>query len=271
MSRTSQLREEAKRALDLNKIGSHQKRTYRKKVVFRFLNVLSGIGFVPPSWYGLNKEHISAVIQYWRTKNIKDNSIRMYLADVRYLLQAIKHEISNIDNRSLGLKRSREKEKNPYSQDYLQKISDPIVVLLIKLQTEFGLTLSEAFRFNPDLHIREKFLLLSRDMTTNSADRAVEICTPRQKEVIELAQHLIEMNKSPIKQYGYTLIRERYRHEIIKVGLSPQTSYRYVYAKQRLADLEKINDLNDAKSIVLSEMDITRLTLWRYLREPNQA
>lgn len=271
MSRTSHLRDEARRALDSIKTGSHQKRIYRKKVVFRFINALSSTSFVPASWYGLNNDHISSVVHYWRNKNINDNSIRMYLADLRYFLQAIKHDINNIDNRSLGLKRTKDSEKNPYSLDCLQKITDKTVILLIKLQTEFGLTLSEAFRFTPDLHIREKFLLLSRDMTNNSTDRSIEICTQNQKEVIRLAENMIEMNKSPTKQYGYTLIREHYRHEIIKVGLSPKTNYRYVYAKQRLADLEKTHDPKDAKSIVLSEMGVTSLTLWRYLNEPSQA
>ena len=76
------------------------------------------------------------------------------------------------------------------------------------------------------------------------------------------------MNKNPIKQYGYTFIRERYRHEIIKSGLEPKTNYRYVFAKQRLADLEKSRDPKEAKFIVLSEMGISSLTLWRYLNEP---
>ena len=270
MSRTSQLRDEARKVLDSIKTGSHQKRSYRKKVVFRFINALSGTGFVPPSWYGLSKKHIASVIQYWRNKNINDDSIRMYLADLRYFLQAIKHDISDIDNTSLGLNRSKEQEKRPYSLDCLQKISDKMVILLIKLQTEFGLTLSEAFRFTPDLHIREKFLLLSRDMTNNSTDRSVAITTPNQKKVIGLSESIIEMNKNPIKQYGYTLIRERYRHEIIKAGLSPKTNYRHVYAKQRMDSLKKTNKSVEAKRIVLLEMGITSLTLWRYLNEPSQ-
>ena len=268
MSRTSQLKDEARRVLDSIKTGSHQKRAYRKKVLFRFVNALSGTEFVPPTWYGLNKNHIASVVQYWRNKNLNDNSIRMYLADIRYFLQTIKHDISNIDNRSLGLNRSREKDKRPFSPDCLQKISDKVVILLLKLQTEFGLTLSEAFRFTPDLHIREQFLLLSRDMTNNSSDRSVEISTQNQKDVICLAESIIEMNQNPIKQHGYTLLREQYRHEIIKAGLSPKANYRYVYARARLANLEKANKPADAKRIVLSEMGITGLTLWRYLNEP---
>ncbi len=103
MGRTGQLREVAKKQFARIKTGSHQKRTYRKNTVFRFIDTLYACGTVPPSWYGLNKDHISNAVTYWRKKPITDDSIRIYLAEIRYFLQTIDHQLSGIDNKSLGL------------------------------------------------------------------------------------------------------------------------------------------------------------------------
>ncbi|WP_028389291.1 hypothetical protein [Legionella fairfieldensis] len=267
MGRTGQLREVAKKQFARIKTGSHQKRTYRKNTVFRFIDTLYACGTVPPSWYGLNKEHISNAVTYWRKKPITDDSIRIYLAEIRYFLQTIDHQLSGIDNKSLGLNRTAEVKRKKFHDDCLQKISDPIIGLIIRLQTEFGLTLSEAFRFTPDLHARTKYLLLSRDMAHNSADRVIDIYSNSQKQLLELADSIIEMNSNPVKQYGYDSLRGRYRVEIKRVGLTPSVNYRYIFAQNRFAYLCKDMKKADARGLILLEMGVSERALRRYLNE----
>ena len=267
MGRISQLREQANHTFSMIKTGSHQKRQYRKKAVLRFINTLYASGNVPINWYGLNKQHVLSVISYWQNHNLTDDSIRMYIAEIRYFLQAINHTILDIDNHSLGLSRSKIVQKKPFKEDFLLKISDQIVFLLIKLQIEFGLTLSESFRFTPDLHIRENYLLLSRDMTNSNSDRVVSIYNNSQLETVSLSQNLIDCNSNPIKQCGYSGIRERYRYEVKKAGLTPSVNYRHIFAIKRYQYLLLSHEINIAKDIIMQEMNVNHRTLRRYIYE----
>ncbi|STX55505.1 putative integrase [Legionella beliardensis] len=266
MGRLGHLREVAIRHLSLIKTGSHQKRTYRKNVVLRFINTLYACSPIPPNWYGLTKDHLLKVIIQWQRESKTDDTIRMYIAEIRYFLQAINHQLEGIDNKSLGLVRAKPVKIKRVHDDCLEKVSDPVVRFILSLQTEFGLTLSEAFRFTPDLHARTTFLLLSRDMTNNSKDRVIEIYSEAQKEVLKTAT-IINMNLNPIKQYGYEGVRGRYRMEVIKVGLTPAVNYRYVFAQNRLAYLQTSLPKREARQIILEEMGVSERALRRYLHE----
>ena len=68
-------------------------------------------------------------------------------------------------------------------------------------------------------------------MTHNSADRVIDIYSNSQKQLLELADSIIEMNSNPVKQYGYDSLTGRYRMEIKKAGLTPSVNYRYVFAQ----------------------------------------
>lgn len=267
MGRVSELREKANHTFSMIKTGSSQKRKYRKKAVFRFIDTLYASGHVPVNWYALNETHIKSVVSYWKKNGLTDDSIRMYLAEIRYFLQEIHHEINDIDNKSLGLIRSTAKAKKPFDDECLQKISDQMIILLVKLQTDFGLTLSESFRFTPDLHFRGKYLLLSRDMTNSSKDRHIQLYCEEQVETIGLSQNIIEINSNPIKQCGYAGLRERYRAEVKKANLTPSVNYRYIFANRRLGFLLTVYSKKEAKKIVMQEMNVSERILRGYINE----
>jgi len=142
-----------------------------------------------------------------------------------------------------------------------------MVLLLIKLQIDFGLTLSESFRFTPDLHVREEYLLLSRDMTHNSTDRLIKVYCDNQLETIQLSQSIIDMNSNPIKQCGYSGIRERYRFEVKKAGLTTSVNYRHVFAVRRLKYLSNFHSVSQAKEIITQEMKVSHRALRGYISE----
>jgi len=267
MSRATDLKLEANRILKMNKMGSFQKRNYRKNVIENFIDSLSAERNVPASWFDLNKNHILSALMHWRKRKLANDSLKRYIGEVRCFLQMIKHEIIDIDNKSLDIYRSKETTKVEYNDDYLQKISDPIVLLLIQLQTNFGLTLSESFRFTPDLHNRETYIMLSRDMTNNSKDRIINIVTKIQKKTVQLSSSIIEPNKNPITQYGYHALRERYRNEVNKIGLTPSVNYRYVFAKKKLSSGMDSKEKKEVMKTILDEMKISSRTLRNYLNE----
>lgn len=269
MSRAGDLKDEANAFFKMNKTGSHQKRVYRKKVVFKFIDTLSATRKVPLNWRCLNKSHFLEVIIYWRKNKLADDSIRRYIGEIRCFLQVINYDVKDIENNSLNIKRADDIKKIEYHDDYLQKITDTTVLLLLSLQTEFGLTLSEAFRFSPSLHVRETFILLPRDMTNNSEDRVINIINKNQKEVIELGISIIDENINLIQQNGYHSLRERYRQQMIKAKLTPSVNYRHVYAKKRLKALIPNGHKSKALEIILNEMGVSTRTLRRYINEQN--
>ena len=267
MSRARSLKEEANAIFKMNKTGTYQKRLKRRQVIYKFIDTLSAIKEVPLNWMGLKKEHVIKVINYWRKNKLANDSVRRYVGEIRYFLKVIGYDVKDIDNKSLNIKRTDDIKKVEYHDDYLQKISDKKVYLLLSLQTEFGLTLSEAFRFSPSLHIRDTLILLSRDITNNSEDRVINIITENQKKVVGMAFSIIDENINLIQQYGYTLLREFYRREMIKIKLTPSVNYRHVYAKKRLIELTASDSKKKSLELILNEMGVESRTLRKYLNE----
>jgi len=267
MGRVNELKNYASLMLNRIKSGTHQKRKYRKSSIFKFIDSFYMAGYVPANWHMVTKENIESTIGYWRKKGLTDDSIRMHIADIRYFLQVINHNIEGIENKALGLSRTAEKKKIPFKNDYLQKVSDPISHLILSLQIEFGLTLSESMRFNPDLHIKEGYIMLTRDITYDSKDRVIIIYCETQRKLIIKARQILETNSSPIFQFGYSSVRERYRFEIKRIRLTPSVNYRYVYAKNRMNFLTETHNKDTAFNVIIDEMSISKCTLRRYLHE----
>ncbi|MDF1929652.1 hypothetical protein PGH45_05660 [Legionella pneumophila] len=86
---------------------------------------------------------------------------------------------------------------------------------MLEFQIYFGLTLSEAMRLNPAIHIQENSLWITRDIATNSHDRRIPVRNDRQAQANNALQTLCK-EESLILTFGYHSVRGAYSHAIKK-------------------------------------------------------
>ena len=190
-----------------------------------------------------------------------------YMTVIRQFLQAISHYPTDIDNKNLGLLRERSlKKPTSFSFDVLEKITDPITILLLSLQIYFGLTFSEAIRFLPDVHIQQNTLWITREIASNSKDRVVPLRTAHQAKILQELLALIGPEECLMSSLGYDAIRHTYRKNLIHLKLPTQKSYRYLYAQIMHKELFPHFRNYEFTQLLMREMGLqSRITLWGYL------
>ena len=118
--RKSQLRQVANTYLSFSRQGAYRTRLYRHHVIHKMINDLFAIGAVPPKWYALNQPQVQKLVVYWQQKNISPITIMKYMTEIRWFLQVLDHNLTGLDNQSLGLSRKKSLRKNiPISLDIL--------------------------------------------------------------------------------------------------------------------------------------------------------
>ncbi|MBA2650300.1 MAG: hypothetical protein H0U75_12060 [Legionella sp.] len=266
--RKSQLRQQVDFYCRNDHRGSYRARQHRYFVLHKMVRDLFQIGHVPPKWHAVTHEHILHLVRHWQKDGIKSSTVMKYMTIIRDFFKNIEHTISHIDNQSLGIKNpNRPQILINLPEDISNKLSNPIAKLLLELQVYFGLTLSEAMRLCPNIHIQENTLWITRDIATNSHDRMIPIRNDKQLETLKLFQ-MTSKEQSLILTYGYHPVRYAYNKELKAIGLPSSRSYRCFYAKNRYLELKKVLSSYLIKQSIMQEMGLqSRRTLWSYLNE----
>lgn len=266
--RKNELRRFANNQLCLDNTGSHRDKQHRTFVIKKIINDLFKIGQCPSHWYALNQTHIQALVQLWKRQHIKTVTIMKYMTMFRHFLKHINHSVNGIDNISLQLIREkRTTNYQPINTDAIEKIPNPFIKVMLQLQIHFGLTFSEAYRINPDIHIRENMLWLTRDITFNHQDRAVPIRSNTQLSILDSYRSLVKSDESMLAVHGYHAILHDHKKTMKVAGLALKKTYRYLYAQHQYQDLSKALSHNEACQAIMNEMGLkSRTTLWSYLK-----
>ena len=266
--RKNQLRQQVDQYCYHDHTGSFRAKKHRHFVLHKMIRDLYHIGHVPPKWHAVTHDHIVQLVAHWQKEEINPKTIMKYMTVIRRFFQSIDHSIRNISNQHLGIKSTQLRAKTIlFSNNHLEILKNPIAKIVLEFQIYFGLTLSEAMRLNPAIHIQENALWITRDIATNSHDRRIPVRNDRQAEVIISLQKLCK-EESLILTFGYHSVRGAYNHEMKKIGLSSSKSYRCFYAKSLYPELNQILSPYLAKQTVMREMGLqSRRTLWSYLNE----
>ena len=138
------------------------------------------------------------------------------------------------------------------------------------LQTQFGLTFSEAIHLLPGVHIRDADLWITRDIAFNSNDRIVPVRSETQKAILAELVNFTDNNKSLIQFRSYEIIRMEWRSTLTKYRLPSNKSWRYLYARQMHQTLLPVFGNYKTCWLIRDEMGIkSRNTLWSYLNARN--
>ncbi len=170
--RKNQLRMQVDNYLQYDHTGSYRARKHRYFVLHKIIRDLYHIDFVPVKWHAITQEHVQKLVSHWKSKQIQPSTIMKYMTVFRGFLQKIDHTIYSIDNHNLGVTQNKKsRDSIDISENISDKFSSPTAKLLFEFQAFFGLTLSEAMRLIPDIHIQENNLWITRDIASCSYDR----------------------------------------------------------------------------------------------------
>lgn len=268
MTRKSKLIQTIGQYLDYDNKGTFKQRQLRRFVLNKIIEDFYCLRAVPPTWYALQSSHVMQLVNLWKKNGLKNATIMNYLVCLRYFLKKIDHPIEGIENASLNLVKSRKTAKPQLNRDdILSCLNDPIARVLFALQSYFGLTLSEAMRWIPAIHVDNNELWITREISSNSKDRVTPIQSTQQQLLIVMIKDILNPDRSLLNQFGEAHVRLVYRYALKTIGLSTNIQYRFLYAKARLHELR-----NDPRKLQLSilkrEMGINATsTVWSYCHE----
>lgn len=267
--RKHSLRQMANRFLQTDNTGSPLERQHRNYIIHKMIEDLFIIGDVPARWETLTADHIQKLIKLWLQRKMNPVSIMKYMKVIRDFLLYFDHHLKDIDNQSLGLVRKiQRKKKTNLTANTWQNLSNPISCVLLGLQTHFGLTLTEAMRLIPDIHIQKNALWITREIAFNSRDRFIPFRTQTQQIVLNQLIQLTGKLENLITAQGYDVVRSSYRETLKKFNLSSRKTFRYLYAQQLKQQLGRDLGSYQLHILIMEEMGLdSRTTLWGYLHE----
>ncbi len=192
-----------------------------------------------------------------------------YMTVIRHFLTSIHCPVSGMDNKSLNIKRQYNAcKKSAIPVHIWQNMTEPSARYIMALQTQFGLSFSEAIHCIPDIHFREDSLAITREIAFNSEDRIIPLRHDIQKDIIDKITRHTGGNKNLVQHHQYNTIRYQWRQALTGLSLPINKSYRYLYAQQMKAELSPVLGNYQVSWIIRNEMGIkSRNTLWGYLNE----
>tara|TARA_R110002126_G_scaffold273866_1_gene418513 strand:- start:35596 stop:36498 length:903 start_codon:yes stop_codon:yes gene_type:complete len=261
------LRQAATLYLECNRQGKFTDRKHQNYVIHKTMDDLFRIGSTPRSWQALTTQNIEGLIKHWQKQKLRPATIMRYMTIIRKFLCALDCQIPEIDNKSLQLTREYKSKKKIKIEPTIWKMFiEPTSSLIMALQTEFGLTFSEAIHLWPGVHAQEHQLWITREIAFNSQDRFIPIRNQTQHMILSRLTNLIHGHDTLIQFEGYDFIRIKWRNTLAKHHLPTNKSWRYLYAYQRYRTLLPTLSKHEARLLIQEEMGITsRNTLWLYL------
>jgi len=252
-----------------NRQGNHRERKYRRYVILKMIDDLFITGIAPPTWKAINSTHLQLLVNHWHKQRLKLPTIMNYMTIIRKFLMSIGNCTTNIDNNSLGIIVNKEIRKpKKFSLEQWQKINCPIAKLLLNLQIHFGLTLREAMRVIPDVHVQGHRLWLTREITFNSQDRVVPIRTEAQGNIINEFNLITQNQYTLINVYGYRALCFAWSSALKKLRIPAKKSCRYLYAQILYAQLIPAVENQEIIKFLMDEMGLkSRTTVWSYLHK----
>lgn len=263
------LRQTANHYIQNNNSSCLRDKKQRRYIIYKLIDDLFYLRDAPETWEELPPKQFHKLIALWQKRKIKASTIMNHMAIIRKFMMSLGYETSALGNQNLGLTKKPKNKRLPNVNSATWKqAQSPIARVLLGLQTHFGLSLSEAMRIMPSVHVQEQQLWLTREITFNNEDRFVPFQNVEQKKILTELAELTKTHKNLIESHGYDAVLFFWRDALHALKLPPRKSYRYVYAQQRQKQL--LTTLSHYKTTltIMDEMGLkSRTTLWGYLRE----
>lgn len=241
MSAKTDLKRSIFQVLNSNRDGSYATQNDRKLMLFRFAEDLVNLGFKLHSIQGLKQKHITAVIEFWKSKNLSASTLKNRTAVLRHLCARINKSSVVADNAQLAIEKRvyiPRGNRAIYNPDF-SKISNKYVRISLELQRVFGLRREESLKIKPWLADRGEYLYLQPSWCKGGRDRDVPIRTEEQRYWLDQAKALVSHKDHSLIPQEKSYIQQRYVYDkqVIRAGLINLHGLRHAYAQQRYKEL----------------------------------
>lgn len=231
-----------------NQDGSYGVKAERKKSLLQISSQLKEGGYRLHSVHSLKPKHVDYLVTRWLDENLSAGTIKNRLSHVRWWAEKIGKAsmlpksntgsnqaiVLDIEKRNYVPVNSKAKTLDIVK---LEKISDPLVRLSLRLQQEFGLRREEAIKFRPDVAIQDSEIALKASWTKGGRPRVVPIRTESQRTLLKEIKQVVGNGALIRADRNYVKQLRSYERQTSLVGLCKNHGLRHLYAQQRYLEL----------------------------------
>jgi len=221
-----------------NRDGSHGRQNQRLKQCIMIGNTLRQKGYKLNHPRGLKEKHIRALIDDWKEKNLRPDTIKNYLATARWWAEKIgKPHIIPKSNDALGIDRrtciTNEDKSRILKPKQLDQIKDPHIKIRLQLQEQFGLRREEAMKFQPSYADKGNKIVLKDTWCKGKRAREIPILTKEQRKILDHARQLAPRGSLIPADRTYKQQMRIYERETNRAGLHKMHGLRHAYVHNR--------------------------------------
>ncbi|MEJ6475285.1 phage integrase N-terminal domain-containing protein [Pseudoalteromonas piscicida] len=231
-----------------NQDGSFGVKAERKKVLAQISAQLKQGGYRLQSVQSLKPKHVNYLVERWQGEGLSAGTIKNRLSHVRWWAEKIgKASMLPKSNNGANQAITLDLEKRTYTpteskakeleQNKLEKVSDPLVKLSLRLQREFGLRREEAIKFRPNYAIRGEQLVLKPSWTKGGRPRVIPIRTESQRHLLQQVQNQVGGGALIRPDRNYIQQLKAYERQTSQAGLDKNHGLRHMYAQKRYLEL----------------------------------
>ena len=244
------------------KRDSPRTRVERKRVIRAVFEDLTKVRMLPENAYRLAEPHVMAVVEYWKSQNIKQSTIINRVGVLRRVSELGQFQWKIPENSALGLQKPI--KPNPTLPPLEKIMSTPfhlLVKLMVRLQITFGMTKVEVMRQIP--RIVNGGVMVDRGAAEHhSVDRLIPILKVEQQQLFEVWLKATEMRSNLLGILPKADLGALYRADFKYHGLNPNLPLHHYYALQRYEELKQTKEDATAIDIVCKEMGFSARRLF---------
>jgi len=220
-----------------NRDGSHNTQADRQRSLSLAARQLREAGFRQMRANSLKGKHVEALLRRWQAEGLSAGTLKNRMAHLRWWAEKVgKAGILPADNTKLGIpERHYVTNENKAKElgDRLDRITDPHVLMSLRLQAAFGLRREESIKFQPRYADRGDQIAIKGSWAKGGRDRTVPITTPEQRAVLDEVHRLAGLGSLIPSHKTYIQQRHVYDGQCKAAGLSNMHGLRHRYAQMR--------------------------------------
>lgn len=220
-----------------NRDGSYNTQADRQRSLSLAARQLREAGFRQMRANSLKGKHVEALLQRWQAEGLSAGTLKNRMAHLRWWAEKVgKAGILPADNTKLGIPERRyvtNENKAKELGDRLDRITDPHVLMSLRLQAAFGLRREESIKFQPRYADRGDQIAIKGSWAKGGRDRTVPITTPEQRAVLDEVHRLAGLGSLIPSHKTYIQQRHVYDGQCKAAGLSNMHGLRHRYAQMR--------------------------------------
>ena len=225
-----------------NRDGSFSTQATRSRILDLIANQLQALGFRRMQSTSLKPKHVDVLLADWREQGISVGTLKNRLSALRWWAKKVnKPSIIARDNGVYGIGKrtcvAKESKAQELDEKKLSLISDPYVVLSIRMQAAFGLRREESIKFSPCYAMQSDHIKLKSSWTKGGRARIVPITNDEQRQLLDEVKALARGGALIPPHLNYVKQLHRYEKQLRKAGLSRQHGLRHGYAQRRYLEL----------------------------------